>query len=450
MKTTYSKYLTLSAFFLTYLFISCGSNEPIGGSAGNVDEVNPEVTSIVLSSNSNTVNLNDTITLNLVTNTGEQVTSSAEFYLDGVLISSNSYNFSSEGTYVFTAIYDGLTSNELTFTITENNSNELTSITLSSNLSSYYINEVATFTVTGNDGIDYTDEASITLADGTILTGNTYDTTTQGTFTFTATYNSFVSNETLINVLPSPVSFQKNVLIEDYTGTWCGWCPRVTYGIKLVEEETENAVPVAIHVGDAMEVAGVGPLVSYFNPSGGYPFANLNRTTSWNYPEPNNIGQVINFTNGGADLGISINPTLTGNTMDIQIEVKFGIDYSLAELALVVYVLEDDLIYDQSNYTSGYSYGSADPLVNFEHDYVFRASLTDLFGDPIPQSSTTADNIFVQNITTSVPSNVSDSDNLSVVAIVVNSSGNGTPGSSNSAINVRSAYFGETQDLQEL
>jgi len=136
--------------------------------------------------------------------------------------------------------------------------------------------------------------------------------------------------------------------------------------------------------------------------------------------------------------------------MDIQIEVKFGIDYSLAELALVVYVLEDDLIYDQSNYTSGYSYGSADPLVNFEHDYVFRASLTDLFGDPIPQSSTTADNIFVQNITTSVPSNVSDSDNLSVVAIVVNSSGNGTPGSSNSAINVRSAYFGETQDLQEL
>ena len=121
MKPIYSKYLTLSAFFLTYLFISCGSNETIGGSAGNVDEVNPEVTSIVLSSNSNTVNLNDTITLNLVTNTGEQVTSSAEFYLDGVSISSNSYNFSSEGTYVFTAIYDGLTSNELTFTITENN-----------------------------------------------------------------------------------------------------------------------------------------------------------------------------------------------------------------------------------------------------------------------------------------------------------------------------------------
>jgi hypothetical protein len=73
-----------------------------------------------------------------------------------------------------------------------------------------------------------------------------------------------------------------------------------------------------------------------------------------------------------------------------------------------------------------------------------------LLGDPIPQSSTTPDNIFTQTITTNVPSNVSNSDNLSVVAFVVNASGNGTPGSSNQAINVRSAHFGDTQTLQEL
>lgn len=446
MKPIYSKYLTLSSFFLTYLFISCGSNEPIGGSAGNVDEVNPEVTSIVLSSNSNTVNLNDVITLNVVTNTGDQVTSSAEFYLDGVLISSNSYNFSSEGTYVFTAIYDGLTSNELSFTITENNSNELTSITLSSNLSSYLINEVATFTVIGNDGIEYTTDASITMADGTVLTGNTYDTTIEGTFTFTATYNSLVSNETQIDVLPSPASFQKNVLIEDYTGTWCGYCPRVSYGIELVKAETDKAVVVAIHRQDEYNF-NAQALESLIGLTG-YPTAMLNRTISWGYPEPNNIGQVINLTNGASDLGLSINPTLTGNTMDIQIEVKFGIDYSLAELALVVYVLEDNLFSDQDNYTE--YYGGASVLTDFEHDHVLRASLTDLLGDPIPQSSMTADNIFTQTITTNIPSNVTNSDNLSIVAIVVNSSGNGTPGSSNQAINSRSAYFGDTQTFQEL
>ena len=170
------------------------------------------------------------------------------------------------------------------------------------------------------------------------------------------------------------------------------------------------------------------------------------------------LGILNNSTNLiDTEIGQSQYPSLntkdavtTGILTSIQGAVNLVCKKLPSDLPILLTGGDADLIYDQSNYTSGYSYGSADPLVNFEHDYVFRASLTDLFGDPIPQSSTTADNIFVQNITTSVPSNVSDSDNLSVVAIVVNSSGNGTPGSSNSAINVRSAFFGETQDLQEL
>lgn len=445
MKTILKIYFPLYFFLLACFFIACGPNEPVGGSAQNVDN-SPDVTSIVISADSNTANLNDLITFNVVTNTGDSITSSADFYLNGTLISSNSYSFISEGTYVFTAVYEGLTSNELSFTITENNSNELTSITLSSNLSSYLINEVATFTVIGNDGIEYTTDSSITMADGTILTGNTYDTTTEGTFTFTATYNSLVSNETQIDVLPSPASFQKNVLIEDYTGTWCGYCPRVSYGIELVKAETDKAVVVAIHRQDEYNF-NAQALESLIGLTG-YPTAMLNRTISWGYPEPNNIGQVINLTNGSSDLGLSINPTITDNTMNIQIEVKFGIDYSLAELALVVYVLEDDLFSDQDNYTE--YYGGASVLTDFEHDHVLRASLTDLLGDPIPQSSMTADNIFTQTITTNIPSNVTNSDNLSIVAIVVNSSGNGTPGSSNQAINSRSAYFGDTQTFQEL
>lgn len=439
MKPTSNHYFTICILFLLSFFLGCGSDEPVGGSVENGN--NPEVTSIVLSASSNTASLNDVLSFSVVTNNGDVVTSLAEYYLDGVLMSSNSHTFNLEGTFLFTAIFDGLTSNELTFTITDSNSNELTSIVLSSNSPSYYISEVATFTVTGNDGVDYSADATIALADGTILTGNTYDTTTQGTFTFTATYNSLLSNEKQITVLPSQAKFQKNVLIEDYTGTWCGYCPRVSYGIELAKEATDKAVSVAIHVFDEMEISGIGPLVNYFNPSGGYPFATLNRTTTWSYPEPNNLGQVVNLTNGDADLGLSINPVLNGTTMDIEITAKFGIDYSTSDLKLVVYVLEDDLLYDQQNYTD--YYGGASVLANFEHDYVLRASLTDLMGDTILPSSTSANSIFVETISTAVPSNVADSDKTSVVAFIVN-------GSSNTVINVRSAYFGETQTLQEL
>ena len=438
-------FLKLLSIFLL-LTLGC-ENEPIGGVGPNTndDTTDPVVTSITVTSSAEEPSIGDTINFNVVTNNGDNVTLSSDFYLNGTLLTSNSHVFLAEGDYLFTAVYEGITSNELSFTISDENTNELSSITLTSNMSSYYLSEVATFIVVGNDGTDYTDQASITMGDGSVLTDNTYITITEGSFTFTASYDSFVSNEVEIEVLAPPSSFQKNVLIEDYTGTWCGYCPRVSYGIELVKEETEKAVVVAIHRQDEYNF-NAQALESLIGLTG-YPTAMLNRTVTWGYPEPNNIGQVINLTNGAADLGLSINPTIDGNTMDIAIEVKFGIDYSLADLSLVVYVLEDDLIYEQTNYTD--YYGGASVLTNFEHDHVLRASLTDLLGDPIPQSSTTAGNIFVQNITTNIPSNVTMPQNMSVVAFVVNSAGNLTP-TSNQAINVRSAHFGDTQTLQEL
>ena len=439
-------FLKLFSFFLL-LTLGC-ENEPIGGVGPNTNDdiTDPVVTSITITASTEESSIGDTISFDVVTNNGDNVTLSSDFYLNETLLTSNSYVFLAEGDYLFKAVYEGITSNDLSFTISDENTNELSSITLTSNMSSYYLSEVATFIVVGNDGIDYTDQASITMDDGSVLTDNAYTTITEGSFTFTASYGSFVSNEVQIEVLAPPARFQKNVLLEDYTGTWCGYCPRVSYGIELVLAETDRVVPVAIHRQDEynFNAQALENLIGLT----GYPTAMLKRSISWNYPEPNNVNQVLNMTNGDADLGLSINPTIDGNTMDIAIEVKFGIDYSLAELSLVVYVLEDDLFSNQENYTS--YYGGASVLTNFEHDHVLRASLTDLLGDPIPESSTTADNIFTQTITTNVPSNVSNSDNLTVVAFVVNASGNGTPGSSNQAINVRSAHFGDTQTLQEL
>ena len=111
-----------------------------------------------------------TFNFNVVTNNGDNVTLSSDFYLYGTLLTSNSHVFLAEGDHLFTAVYDGITSNELSFTISDENTNELSSITLTANMSSYYLSEVATFIVVGNDGIDYTDQASITMGDGSVLT----------------------------------------------------------------------------------------------------------------------------------------------------------------------------------------------------------------------------------------------------------------------------------------
>lgn len=77
--------------------------------------------------------------------------------------------------------------------------------------------------------------------------------------------------------LPKGAGYQKNVVLEEVTGTWCGYCPR---GIVIMDYITENftdgsIIPVAVHNGDEMakdswaEVAALA--------GGQAPFAIINR-----------------------------------------------------------------------------------------------------------------------------------------------------------------------------
>ena len=216
----------------------------------------------------------------------------------------------------------------------------------------------------------------------------------------------------------------------------------------MVKEQTSNAVVVAIHRGST------DPSNSSYDPYNfsagvledliglqGYPTGMLNRTTEWIYPEPNNVSQVVNLTSDQSDVGLALSPTLNGNTMNIDVNVKFGGQFSASNAKLVVYVLEDGLEFNQTNYTSYYGGGNVIP--NFEHNHVLRASLTSLLGDQIPASEYSADNVYQVNFNGAVPSNVVNTENMSVVAVVIN-------GSSNAAINVRGADFGDTQTFEEL
>jgi thiol-disulfide isomerase/thioredoxin len=325
-----------------------------------------------------------------------------------------------------------------------NNNNQVTAITLSLSDSSIDLGETVTFQVITNLNSDVTTESSITSSDGSSISNAVFTPNVSGTFDFTATYNGLTSNVVQLTVQePEPdVQFQKNVLIEDYTGTWCGYCPRVSYGIELVKEETDKAVIVAIHRyqgADPYNLQEGSALESMINLSG-YPTAMLNRTIDWNYPEPNNVFQVVNLATGGEDLGIAMSPTLNGSDVDIDVKVKFSNSYANTPVKLVVYLLEDGLVYPQSNYTS--YYGGVDPINDFVHDHVARAVFTNILGDEIPSDQAIPGATYSKTISTSLPSSVSDPEKLSLAAVVVS-------GNSNIAINSRAAYFGEEQEFQE-
>ena len=378
------------------------------------------------------------------TNLGLDVTSESVFSIAGSSISGNTYTFQEQGNFTVKAAYSNIISNSIVINV----SVPLTAINLSSNSDTYYYGEEVVFNVVGNNGANLTNQATISVVGGNELEGNTYTTSNEGVVGFIASYEDLTSPVYEINVLPTATKFNQNVLIEDYTGTWCGYCPRISYAIELVEEQTTDAYVVAIHRGST------DPGNSYYDPYNfsagtledligleGYPTGMLNRITEWIYPEPNNVSQVVNLTSDQSDVGLALSPTLNGNTMNIDVNVKFGGQFSASNAKLVVYVLEDGLEFNQTNYTSYYGGGNVIP--NFEHNHVLRASLTSLLGDQIPASEYSADNVYQVNFNGAVPSNVVNTENMSVVAVVIN-------GSSNAAINVRGADFGDTQTFEEL
>ncbi|SDH03961.1 Omp28-related outer membrane protein [Winogradskyella thalassocola] len=322
-----------------------------------------------------------------------------------------------------------------------------TSITVTRQSSSdVYVGDAIFFNVITDTGTVVSNSASLSV-NGTSISGINYTSQTSGVLNVVATYNGLTSETLQVTVLELPTKFVRNVLIEDYTGTWCGWCPRVSYGIEQVDLATDQSVTVAIHR------ASTNPSSGYFDPYTynasalenlvgltGYPTAMLNRTITWTYPEPSNVNQIVNLASAGADVGLALTPTLSDNTISVDVKIKFG-TLSVNTPKLVVYILEDGLFYNQTNYTS--YYGGGGVLSNFKHDNVLRASLTDLLGSSVPSSEVFAENEYTQTITVDVPSNVTNTSNMRVVAFVVN-------GGNNAVYNARSASFGDTQTLEEL
>lgn len=242
--------------------------------------------------------------------------------------------------------------------------------------------------------------------------------------------------------LAPPVSgyFNKNVLIEDYTGTWCGNCTRVAWAIEEAKKASDKVVSVAIHNGnDPYHFAGIEPLKNLVFPgvnSLALPLSRLNRMMVWTFPETTYIQEAIDLTSNNTTLGLAMSSTVANGQINLEVRTRFLEDYS--NLKLVVYLLEDHLLYNQRNYIDEL-YGGLPMIPNFEHNHVLRASLTDIVGEEMEGTSRNATVIRQFNIP--VPDNIANAENLSFVAFVTDAN--------HIALNARAALANEVQDFQE-
>ena len=415
---------------VTFLFVlmnSCSKSSDNDPTNSNTN--GPTSISIVASTGSIVLESQTAITFNVIGNDNINYSNSSTIYVNDIAISGNSFVPTEIGSLAIYAIKGDLTSNMVNVEVTSG----IDGISISISKGSVKINDVIDFSAKDNFNNDVTSNA-VFYVNGEAVSGSSFTTGLYGSYEVYATYSNVNGDFQSETVNFFVYRFTRKVLVEDYTGTWCGYCPRLAYNLEQAEEQNSAVIGIGIHSGDVMETSATNLLENEYGVSS-WPSGRINRTITWN----ESVSQITSYLGSNPGLGIGINSSLTGNSVSVDIKINYDIESSGNKL--VVYLIEDGLIYPQTNYYNNDPnspwYQTGDPIQNFEHNNVLRNTFTNVFGDVIPDG--VVDEEFTINYVATVPTSVQNTSNLEIVAFVVKSS-------SGSVINVQHSPVGVVQD----
>ncbi len=176
--------------------------------------------------------------------------------------------------------------------------------------------------------------------------------------------------------------------VEEFTGTWCGYCPYGIVGMQKAHETFgDKVVLIAAHSGDVMAIDDYSPIV---NGVGSFPDAFLNRKNEF-YPTSYSLVSQINNALTETVLGsVQLTATWTDANKTAIIfatENKFVYNDDNGQYGIAFVLTEDGLTgsnysWAQSNYLSGESgssemsfwYNSGSQVYNFVYDHVAVAA----------------------------------------------------------------------------
>ena len=236
-----------------------------------------------------------------------------------------------------------------------------------------------------------------------------------------------------------PSEFTQKLLLEDFTGTWCVFCPGAGRAIEHAVEDNNRFIPVAIHYHtdsnpEEMQNQFSESIVNEYSVEG-FPKVYLNRREKL-WPNDYLVSSLETMLNRYAPVGLAINSTLTGNTLDVTVKVGFVTETTTVDnYKLVVFLLEDGLIYEQLNAALP---DLPDVIHDYEHNDVLRYSFTNVKGDNLP-NQIADDHRYSKDFSVTLPSYIENSSNLKVVAFVVDKNAN--------CLNVQVANVGANQDF---
>ena len=276
-----------------------------------------------------------------------------------------------------------------------------TNNTLSLQVKNDGANAITSLTVDWNDGTAHSSVIATNIAVGATATINhpisvNYATVVERTLNVNITnVNGNTDPNPSNNTGSRPfntisAASQKVVLIEEGTGTWCGWCPRGAVAMEYMDNTYPNTFAgVAVHNGDPMTVTAYDNAADF----AGFPGANVDRAllgvdvSNQDFDDyyQDRIGIVT-------PVDISLQTGGSGNAVTVTVNATFRTVFAAANYRLGVIITEDNVTgtgsgYNQVNYYSGsanvlngagHNWQTAPdpvPAADMEYDHVGRALL---------------------------------------------------------------------------
>ena len=185
------------------------------------------------------------------------------------------------------------------------------------------------------------------------------------------------------------------MVVEDHTGSWCGWCVRGNQALEdLHAQYGDRFIPLAFHNGDSMTLPIQGVFAKKFSITG-YPSGLVNRE---NFTVGANTGRILDPDNWAAavksletaksSIGVSVQWSIDSTTgvLTATASAKMFADLN-TQYAFNLVILEDSVSgkgtgWDQTNYLSNRSGYESHPyyylpskITDYYHMNVVRAFL---------------------------------------------------------------------------
>lgn len=223
--------------------------------------------------------------------------------------------------------------------------------------------------------------------------------------------------------------YPRKVVVEEGTGTWCGYCPRGIVGMeKMYKEFPDNFIGIAVHDDNEM---GLGE--NYYDLMyrfSGFPSCIVNRQEKYNTdPNEYELRRIVSAEKDRGEAHIEAQAYWKDdgrNEVAVFTTSRFAYSGNNVDVRIAYAVTEDGVgPYMQANYYAGggslEGWGDKDSYVSTVFNDVARG-IYDYNGvaGSVPDMIS-ADEAYNYEYTVTLPSNIASKDNISIVTMLINS-----------------------------